>query len=403
MAFLDRQQQRLISAIHIGRSIGDAYAWFFYQNEREFLRQHMQEPRLDVMSTGVGGIGELETVRNVPKIGEYLVLHHCTTGMLRLGDITLINLDGPRVAGIGEMKSHSDQPGRVVVSMLVLGDSPRPKLDQSTPPDPPPSQLPDVIDQMNGKARARLERQMKRIQDSQKVARKEPDAKHSIELEDNMSSFAKLLRSSSTERLSIARVGRSLLAFSYRLRPVSLAKRLNGSSKTPTPRKFLRQIDSLPDRVTEIIVPERNDNSAFIGSFYYGENGSFSYLPGMTHPFWWPIDSRLLKPVVFKSLIVGSIFNPSWLFKALEESGFDVETTDVRDPKITRLYGDALFRAEGAWFYFRAIHEYLMREEAIAHILKAVSESNGIETDHNQKRVNILLYQEFGRPKNKLP
>lgn len=401
MAFLDRQQQRLISAIHIGRSIGDAFAWFFYQSEREFLRQHMQEPKLDVMSTGTGGIGELETARYVPMLGEYLVLHHCTTGMLRLGDITLINLDGMRVAGIGELKSHSDQPGRVVVSMSVLGDGPKVKLAHSNDLDTPPSELPDVMDRLTAKARERLQRQMKRIQDTHEVARKEPDAKHSLEMEDNMSSLAKLLRSASSERLSTARVGRSLLMFSYGLRPAPLAKRLSGPSKTSGSKKFLRQIDSLLSRVTEIMVPERGDNSAIIGSFYYNEEGAFNYLPGMTHPFWWPIDTRLLKPLIFKSLIVGSIFNPSWLFKTLEESGFDVDTTDVRRPKITRLEGDALFRAEGVWFYFRAIHDYLMGEDAIAHILKLVSESNRIDSSYDQKRVDIRLYQEFGRPTEK--
>lgn len=401
MAFLDRQQQRLISAIQIGRSIGDAYAWFFYQNEREFLRQHMQEPKLDVMSTGAGGIGELETARNVKMMGEYFVLHHCITGMLRLGDITLIDLGGPRVAGIGELKSHSDQPGRVVVWLSVLGDGPRPMLDQTIVPDPSPSKLPNVVDQLTTKAKARFQRQMKRIQNSHEVARKKPDARHSLEAEDNMTSLAELLRSASNERLSTARVGKSLLMFSYGLRPAPLAKRLGGSVKTSGSKKFLKQIDNLLPRVTEIMVPERDDNSAIIGSFYYNEEGAFDYLPGMTHPFWWPIDARLLKPLVFKNLIVGSIFNPSWLFKTLEESGFDVDITDVHHPKITRLEGDVLFRAEGLWFYFRAIHDYLMGEEAIANILKIVSESNQIDRGYERKRVEIHLYQEFGRPKEK--
>lgn len=401
MAFLDRQQQRLISAILIGRSIGDAFAWFFYQNEREFLRQHMQEQKLDVMSTGAGGIGELETARNVPMMGEYFVLHHCITGMLRLGDITLIDLNGPRVAGIGELKSHSDQPGRVVVSLSVLGDGQRPKLDQPVVPDPPPSKLSNVVDQLTTKAKARFQRQMKRIQNSHEVARKEPDAKHSLEAEDNMTSLAELLRSASTERLSAARVGKSLLMFSYGLRPAPLAKRLTGSSKTSGSKKFLKQIDNLLPRVTELLVPERDDNSAIIGSFYYNEEGAFNYLPGMTHPFWWPIDTHLLKPLIFKNLIVGSIFNPSWLFKTLEESGFDVDITDVRHPKITRLEGDMLFRAEGLWFYFRAIHDYLMGEEAIAHVLKLVSEANQIDRSYEQKRVDIHLYQQFGRTTEK--
>ena len=53
----------------VGKALGDAYAWFFYQDERELLRKHREQEPNPHPPTGIGGIGEIEFVARLPKYG----------------------------------------------------------------------------------------------------------------------------------------------------------------------------------------------------------------------------------------------------------------------------------------------------------------------------------------------
>jgi len=396
MAFLARQQRRIVEAVRLGQSIGDAYAWFFYQNEQDFLRQHALEPRGGVMSTGIGGIGELQFAKNVRMMGPHLVLHHCVTGMLRLGDVTLIDLNGFKVVGIGELKSHSDRPGHVTISLSVLGSLPAPNLNGPADDGTVAAAQPDLISRLSHAAKARLERQMDRIRSSHTVAKKAPDSTIAIESEDRMQSFNTLLAKATKSRVSTVRAGKGLTLLAYRLPTAPLSKRLGRSSGSRLPRGLVRGIANIAGKVQETMVPGRQDNALFIDSLYYGSNGAFDYLPGMTHPFWWPVDPDALKPLVFKQLVVCSMYNPAWLFKELEATGFAVDTSNPREPQITRTFGDMQLKCEGIPFYFSAIQRYLMDEQAVANMLARVAEAAG--TDSEPKRIDLLFSQKFGRP-----
>lgn len=398
MAFLNRQQERLVEALQIGRSIGDGYAWLFYQNEMQFLAQQVQGPKPSVMSTGIGGIGELQSARNMRMLGGYFLVHHCITSMLRLGDVTLVNLRGFKVAGIGELKSHSDKPGHVTVSMSVLGEGPRIDLHQGAPATVQEMHLFNVVEQLTAAAKDRLKRQMDRIKKSHIEARKKPDSLVAIESENRIGALERLLRRTPTGRLSYARASNGLLLFAYRSPARPLSKRLAKSVK-PTKQTWLG-LNALRDEVQEIVIPGRQDNSVLLNLFFYRHDGHFYYLPGMTHPFWWPLTPKALKAVVFRQTIVGTAYNPAWLFKTLEEAGFEVNSSDVHNAKISRRKGDALFQSEGTSFYLRAVQDYLMDERSIANMLTIAYESQIGGAVEGPKRINLILHQKFGRPDN---
>lgn len=86
MRFLSSEQEIVCRAIRIGRSIGDAFAWFFYQNDRTLLAEHLKEPEQLLIPEGVGGFAELEMVRRMPVLHGHFVLYHGITSILRLGD-----------------------------------------------------------------------------------------------------------------------------------------------------------------------------------------------------------------------------------------------------------------------------------------------------------------------------
>src|SRR5207344_325451 len=73
---------------------------------------------------GIGGLGEIEFIRNNPTMGENVVLYHGITNLLRYGDVSLINVRTFDVAAIAELKTkvakeHEDKLELAVSCTLV--------------------------------------------------------------------------------------------------------------------------------------------------------------------------------------------------------------------------------------------------------------------------------------------
>ena len=117
---LNGYKKLIKSAVDVGKMLGDSFAWIFYQHDRELLRKHF-EHESNPHPTGIGGRGEIEFVRRFPKFGDYFVVAHSTTTFLRLGDISLIDPDEMKTAGIGELKTKTDGESRLVISVNLVG------------------------------------------------------------------------------------------------------------------------------------------------------------------------------------------------------------------------------------------------------------------------------------------
>lgn len=105
MARLDHYLKAIKSAIGIGKTIGDGYAWIFYHHDVHLIEQHFRrQPQTD-LPPGVGGIGERAFVEKLQGFNKHFVLYHGITSFLRIGDVSFINLKTARVASIGEIKT----------------------------------------------------------------------------------------------------------------------------------------------------------------------------------------------------------------------------------------------------------------------------------------------------------
>ena len=90
--------------IEIGKNIGDAYVWFFFRDNRSELDKHFQHNTTGLYVGGIGGLGELEFIKNAPTLNGLYVLYHGITTMLRIGDFSLY--DGTHgIVGVGELKT----------------------------------------------------------------------------------------------------------------------------------------------------------------------------------------------------------------------------------------------------------------------------------------------------------
>ena len=62
MRALDQDRKALRSAMRVGRNLGDAFAWIFYQYDQPSLELLFKNPPNPHTPPGIGGLGELEFI-----------------------------------------------------------------------------------------------------------------------------------------------------------------------------------------------------------------------------------------------------------------------------------------------------------------------------------------------------
>lgn len=77
--------------IDIGKTLGDAFAWIFYQRKWDLLSKHYQHQFIPRVPTRLGGQGEVEFVCSHQMFGKCFVLAHSITTFLREGDGAFFN------------------------------------------------------------------------------------------------------------------------------------------------------------------------------------------------------------------------------------------------------------------------------------------------------------------------
>jgi hypothetical protein len=110
----------LKNLIYIGKSMGDAFAWFFYQNDRGMLNEHIAAEETLFAPGEIGSRGELEFTNKFKLFNGYLVLHHGITNILRIGDASLIDSKTVSLAGLVELKSKKEGEN-LVLTMHAFG------------------------------------------------------------------------------------------------------------------------------------------------------------------------------------------------------------------------------------------------------------------------------------------
>ena len=90
--------------IELGKNLGDAFAWFFFCDNRTELDKHFDHEPTGLFVSGIGGLGELKFIKNNKFIDGLFVLYHGITTMLRIGDFSLYDTR-LGIVGVGELKT----------------------------------------------------------------------------------------------------------------------------------------------------------------------------------------------------------------------------------------------------------------------------------------------------------
>jgi hypothetical protein len=371
MERIARYKRLLDGIIDIGKSLGDAFAWLFYLNNRELLKKHYGHQFVPRLPTRIGGKGEVEFIKNCQMFGRYFVLSHSITTFLREGDVSLINPGSHQVAAIGELKTEKVSETEIATSIYFLGGRKFPK---------------NMLPKISAKPQARqtskntwdvdfAKRLKKQVGNMKKVFEKPESVKmpekHKMSLA--FAKLEKLFSKASADDWGYVQVGRGLLLVGIRFEDSAWADQV---TKDPSNdgEAYKRNLSRAPLLAREIVDKNLPDNGLVIDSMFYPAKGRYELGLKMRPLFWWPLSAEVREAIVFKRLGVMTLYNPAFLTKALREAGFDAHFKKGSGLQVSKKYGVGHLHITGVSYLYELIQTHLFSEETIVTMIKKTVE-----------------------------
>ena len=385
LKLLSGYQKSIKETILIGKSLGDSYAWFWYRKDRSYIQEHLKHEEIFHFPPGIGGIGELEFIKNTKGVEGHLIIYHGTTSFLRLGDISFIDLKNMKVSAIGEIKTKKLSENKIQLSLFIQGPNIEKKLTflQKKPSHstkPPLAKLPEWM-------KKRLKKQLKEVHlsfenQNGKKAYKKISRVHEFHFE----ALTKLHSKIKGDKFCYVKAGDGLLLVGYKLNRKRLSSKLDNRSIVNLNKKLSNLIPS----TLKILDKNRDDNSIFIDTLHYASGSKISTMLGMVPLFWWPISLNLIKQIIFHDLLLVTVFNPSFFMAKLESAGFETSNKDnERKYRVWEVVDNNRLEFKGISYFMRMIKQYLFTEESVVHLL--VSTKNEILSKKIKSRTKVVL------------
>lgn len=381
---LDDRQQAILRVIAVGRTLGDAFAWFFYQNDPDYLERHRQHPRQEHSPPGIGGFGEHTFIKDFPMINGLMVIYHGITSLLRIGDISLIDLNQLRVVAIGELKT-APVDGKIVINLTAIGNehafrSNSFEISNST-------QVPR--DLLNQKQHQRLKQQLERIRNIINPNNRVNRLSNILEIEENryVSEFNKFLRRTRVGQFKYQQFGEGLLCAAYRRKKSSLYWTVLG----PALRDLDQKLKDLPKITKHLLISSSPHNQLLIGSMLYDTDGKSNLLIGAIPIFWWNLDDELIRKIIFQEIIVQTIYNPAHLLAKLEAADFSISGDGhISNLSIQRRIDHRVYEVGGISYFVELIRESFFVEQQVVKMLidsvEELAKQDTIQHGHVQLR-----------------
>lgn len=359
------RQKAIMEASAIGRTMGDSFAWLFYRNDLDLLHQHLKHSETNHIPPGFGGIGEKEFIKRVLRLGEFMVLYHGTTTILRLGDVSLIDLKKFKVAGIGDLKTTPTEPGKLSITLLVMGDKRLLPAGSIINLSSSPKKL---IDKFPSAMKARIERRIERnIKALSSSDINKNDSHIKLRIETYIPEFEKMLQNARAGRFTYQQFGDELLCVVYRHKKQSL-------HTTVAPDKssdFGRKLTDLTAYANKLVLRGSPHNNLTFGSFLYKRDGTPKFQLGTLPIFWWPLNVESIRKLIFQEYIVCILYNPAHFISKLEAEGFTLEFQKDRSGfNLYNTIGKDKLCVTGLPYFFELICSYFYKESEVIEMLK---------------------------------
>lgn len=306
------------SAIEIGKSMGDAFAWFFYRDNRDELEKHFEHEGTGLYVGGIGGRGELEFIKKSLMIDGCYVLYHGITNMLRIGDFSLYDFHHG-IVGLGELKTRKEG-NKLQISGVISAKA--------------PIHNPNDSERKQGSFEEQLAGLKKDFPTIERQIRTQTDF-----LETKKINASATFRSSYEYDMLNLLTPQNLFSLSTDKSLMLLAT----WSKYKTLYKVLTEKEDFPGlpagKFTEVaesmIVSELPYNQFNIGRLT-------TAVTVLSIPIlWWDIDEQICKDIYFRRVEITTIFNPAKLLNCFVEDGFSItELGELNKIKLEKRIGD---------------------------------------------------------------
>lgn len=307
-----KYSQAVKTVIEIGKNLGDAYAWFFYKDNRDELERQFEHDPTGLYVSGIGGKGELEFIKRNKNFDGFYVLYHGITTMLRVGDFSLFD-PSHGIIGVGELKTREIDNGLQVSGTITS----KTKINV---PNSTINQKKSIAEQIVDlkKEYPRIEKQ---LQEQEKLLDiLTPDKS----LTQYSSYDYDILAGLTPQTPVVSNSDKSLLLVAVWSQDTSLFDVLIESEMVDSlPESFA--LDAVGEQAKSLIDPTIPHNMFFLGPMDTRVN--ILSIPIM----WWKIDESLCRDIYFHRVHVMTIFNPAKLLNYYIQDGFTVSTADRLD------------------------------------------------------------------------
>lgn len=398
---LDAQQKVLRSALGIGFSLGDAFVWFWYQFDSPLLTEHAKCARQTLPPGGAGGQIELAAaIALQPAIASarFLVLAHGTTTILRLGDVSLIDMRTWRVAAVGEIKSSPAENGIQQAQVVFRGHRARFRIkdlqealnkaadedrqgdakhgfadtDESITELVRGAREPYRPLDLPPKMASRFKRQQRRLSASLETAQHAEDG-HVLRADVEMKThrYAALdavVRGAKAGSAFATHAEDGLALVAIRCRGRTLHSRLVHWVNIA---KEVERSSQPVETVLKTVVPGSVWNTIILGGIHYG-NDDLPLLDAGAMPLaWWPIDGSTAEAVLLQDVCVLTAWNPASLLERFKSAGFEV-TFEPNQGKLTlsRTTGNARRTMYDTGFIPNLIRHSLLSESEVVRMIE---------------------------------
>lgn len=323
------------NCISIGLSLGDAFAWSFFYNNREELDLHLLHPSTGLFPAKVGGKGEIEFFKHNMNIDGLYVVYHSITNMLRIGDFSLY-ANGLGIIGNGEIKSQQ------IDNRLEISTSIYTKVDVKMSADKYSTLSTEESMNQMLKSFPRLLRQMEK--QKQLLSIKKSDYNSEIIAEYEYDVVNKLSDSTPIALNS----DNSLLLYARWSKYQNLYDVLSNDESNEFPKEFA-------DKVKSLMQPDSKFNA-----IYYGDI-DLKMLPSRIPVFWWKINDEICRDIYFKKASITSIFNPALLLEKFIAKGFEVASFgDANELKLVKTNKNEKIEFNNLFLFLDLVSKNLM-------------------------------------------
>jgi hypothetical protein len=363
----------------------------FYSKSRDLLEQHFHHELVRNIPAGIGGAGEVEFISKMPILNRHLIIYHGTTTFLRLGDVSFVDLETFRVAGIGELKSMKKDSKTLEVKLFVTGPQTGKLFAQAKA-----ARRPEARSRLRQDIAERLRRQIKGIKSALGAIERKPTAnsKLRVESESHYERLSVLLKDLQSKSVGAVSAGESLFLAGVRVGSGKLSDRLLAGRQVG-----LKRFTNMVARFVPTIMKQGDpENSLHFGSLHYSDKGQYALTKGIQPICWWPLNISLIGTLVFNEVMVFSFHNSRNLLHALRLRGYETSLEPATGIlRITKSAEDRKIEVQGTEFFLNLVRKHLLDEALVVQMIEAVAGHVRQQDIQGDARIDIDFQQHFGR------